>query len=314
MVQPYSLVTAPAGCPRPMVNQELTSVTLEGDSPRPAVSDALTGRFIAVSESRELDTLAGLLHRRGAQVMRCPLVTIVDAPDPAPILKWIDWFVKTPPDYLILMTGEGLKRLLALIARESRSKASFCAALKSTTIIARGPKPAKVLRKLGLRPDLSPEQATTAGLLQLLGSHDLQGKRVSIQLYGEEPNEPLRGALVAGGAEVSTVAPYRYVADVDQSALLELVEGLANGTVDTIIFTSQSQIARLFRVAEINEQRERLLAGLRRSCVAAIGPVVEAALNKRGLAADVAPDKRYFMKPLVQALVTYDRSSGQPTR
>jgi uroporphyrinogen-III synthase len=29
---------------------------------------------------------AGLLERRGASVLRCPLIAIRDAPDPAPVL------------------------------------------------------------------------------------------------------------------------------------------------------------------------------------------------------------------------------------
>ena len=44
----------------------------------------LRGRTIAVAESRELEVLAGLLERRGARILRYPLVTILDAPDPGP--------------------------------------------------------------------------------------------------------------------------------------------------------------------------------------------------------------------------------------
>jgi len=42
----------------------------------------LHGRRIAVPESRELDVFATLLERRGALVLRCPLIDIRDAPDP----------------------------------------------------------------------------------------------------------------------------------------------------------------------------------------------------------------------------------------
>ena len=48
----------------------------------------LAGRTVAVPETRELEVFAGLLERRGARVLRCPLVSILDAPDPAPVLAF----------------------------------------------------------------------------------------------------------------------------------------------------------------------------------------------------------------------------------
>src|SRR5277367_1087169 len=72
---------------------------------------ALAGRRIVVPETREIEVLAGMLERHGATVIRCPLVAIRDADDPAPIVAWLQRFVATPPDDLILFTGEGLQRL-----------------------------------------------------------------------------------------------------------------------------------------------------------------------------------------------------------
>ena len=51
-------------------------------------SQPLAGRTVAVPETRELEIFAGLLERRGARVLRCPLVSILDAPDPAPVLAF----------------------------------------------------------------------------------------------------------------------------------------------------------------------------------------------------------------------------------
>jgi len=53
----------------------------------PAGDDAaLAGRSIAVPETRQRDVLTGLLERRGARVLRCPLVGIHDAADQRPIV------------------------------------------------------------------------------------------------------------------------------------------------------------------------------------------------------------------------------------
>ena len=77
----------------------------------------LAGRTVAVPETRELEVFAGLLERRGARVLRCPMVSILDAPDPAPVLKFARDFAGGACDDLILTTGEGLRRLLGCIDR-----------------------------------------------------------------------------------------------------------------------------------------------------------------------------------------------------
>src|SRR5258707_14388889 len=99
----------------------------------------LQGHLMALPETRELDRLARMLEEQGAATLRCPLVAILDAPDPAPIVAWLNRFIAKPFDDLILVTGEGLRRLHA-VARRADVEAKFCAALAATRIIPRGPK------------------------------------------------------------------------------------------------------------------------------------------------------------------------------
>src|SRR5688500_16601746 len=116
----------------------------------------LTGRTIAVPESRELDVFSSMLERRGASVIRCPLVAILDAPDPQPVLDWIRRFNAASFDDLILLTGEGLRRLLSCIDQhEPQLRDGFVIELARVRKITRGPKPAKALRELGLKPDIA---------------------------------------------------------------------------------------------------------------------------------------------------------------
>ena len=138
----------------------------------------LAGRVIAVPETRELDVFAALLERRGATVLRCPLVAILDAPDPAPVLDWIRWFGSGACDDLILLTGEGLRRLLACIDKnEPALRADFVAQLARVRKITRGPKPARALRELGLKPDIAAESPTTAGIIASLSAQQLGGSQ-----------------------------------------------------------------------------------------------------------------------------------------
>ena len=77
----------------------------------------LTNKRIAVPESRQLDVLVQLLIKRGAEVTRCPLVAIYDSPHVEEINQWIGDCIQQPFDDLILLTGEGLRRLLDFARR-----------------------------------------------------------------------------------------------------------------------------------------------------------------------------------------------------
>jgi uroporphyrinogen-III synthase len=259
----------------------------------------LAGRTIAVPESRELEVFASLLERRGASVVRCPLVAIRDAPDPTPILDFVRQLIAGEYDDLILMTGEGLRRLLKCIDdHELPLRGPFLAALERVRKIIRGPKPARALRELGLRSDLAPVPPTTAGIISGLSVESLAGRHVAVQLYGNELNRPLIEFLEAAGATVHTVAPYLYADQADDAAVQSLLTRLARGEIDAIAFTSTPQVERLFAVAP----PELVSAALGRTLVAAVGPVVASALERRGIKANVMPAEFFFIKPLTGAL------------
>src|SRR5437016_9899790 len=245
-------------------------------------SPPLAGRTIAVPETRELEVFAAMLERRGARVLRCPLVAIRDAPDPAPVLAFARAFAGGSCDDLILTPGEGLRRILACIERhDPQLRAEFLKALARVRKITRGPKPARALREVGLKPDLPAPTPTTAGVIAALGGLELKGRRVGVQLYGTEPNRPLREFLERAGATVLTVAPYVYADAADDAAVQGLIARLSAGEVDAIAFTSTPQVERLFAVAPA----ATVCAALGQTLVAAVGPVVAGALGRRGVSA-----------------------------
>jgi uroporphyrinogen-III synthase len=259
----------------------------------------LAGRTVAVPETRELEVFAGLLERRGARVLRCPLVSILDAPDPAPVLEFARTLAGGGCDDLILTTGEGLRRIVSAIERhDAPLRAGFLDALARVRKVTRGPKPVRALRELGLKADLTAAEPTTAGLITTLGGHDLTGRRVGVQLYGLEPNLPLREFLAGAGATVLTVAPYVYADAASDAAVQSLLGQLAAGGIDAIAFTSTPQVERLFAAAAATVVQ----AALARTLVAAVGPVVAAALARHGVPARLMPEESFFLKPLTSAL------------
>jgi uroporphyrinogen-III synthase len=267
----------------------------------------LSGRTVAVPETRELEVFAAMLERRGARVLRCPLIAIRDAPDPAPVLAFARAFAAGSFDDLILTTGEGLRRLLACIERhEPGLRAPFLESLGRVRRITRGPKPARALRELGLKPDLAAAPPTTEGIIASLAGETLRGRRVGVQLYGSEPNRPLIGFLEGSGASVLTVAPYVYADGADDAAVRALIARLASGEVDAIAFTSTPQVERLFAVAPA----ATVSAALAHTLVAAVGPVVAAALGRHGIEARLMPEESFFLKPLTAALEQALRVGG----
>jgi uroporphyrinogen-III synthase len=261
----------------------------------------LTGVTIALPETRESARMAGLLEAAGATTLRCPLVALVDPPDWGPVDAWLKQFAQTGFDDLILLTGEGLRRLLAR-ARAQGIGDAFLAALKQTRKITRGGKPARVLHELGLAPDIAVSPPTSQGVVETLRPLELRQRRIGVQLYGTEPNEPLVGFLRHAGAIVATVAPYAHAPASDAGKVQGLIAALAAGTVDVIAFTTASQVERLWQVARAGRMEDELQAGLARSRVAAMGPIVAEALGAGGVRVDIVPEGHFVMKRLTDAI------------
>jgi uroporphyrinogen-III synthase len=259
---------------------------------------ALHGKVVALPEARELDRLAQLLEEHGATPLRCPMVQILDAPDPAPVEAWLRRLAGGAFDDVIFLTGEGLRRLLTA-AERAGLRDGVVAALGRARRITRGPKPARALHEIGLSSDLPASVPTSRGVIDALAALDLRGRRVGLQRYGQEPSAELVAFLEQAGAAVDSVAPYVYAPAADDARVRHLIAEVEAGRVAAIAFTSAAQIDRLWQVARGAGAEAALPAALARTRVAAIGPVVVAALGARGVRVDIAPDKPFVMKHLV---------------
>src|ERR1700727_441071 len=144
------------------------------------MADRLNGYRILILETREEAHFSRLLTEQGADVVQCPMFTIHDAPDPAPIEAWIRRFIDKPCDDLVLMTGEGLRRLMK-VARRIDADKGFVAALGNARKFARGQKPGRALREIGLEPQLTTEKPTSEGIAEMLSGLDLRGRRIGLQ-------------------------------------------------------------------------------------------------------------------------------------
>jgi uroporphyrinogen-III synthase len=260
----------------------------------------LAGRTVALAEGRQLEELARMLEKEGAAVFRCPMVSILDAADEAPVLAWLRDLIAGRFSYVVLLTGEGLRRLLACAERNG-IHADAVAALSRTRIVIRGPKPGRALKEVGLAAALPAEAPTTDGVIATLRRENLKGQTVGVQLYAPT-NAPLLDFLHAAGASAYTVLPYVYAPAADADRVADLIQRLAGGRVDILVFTSSPQVDRLFEVAAERQLESFLAQGLDRVRVAAVGPVVADNLRRRGTRVDICPEQGFVMKNLVQLI------------
>src|ERR1700676_4578512 len=266
------------------------------------MADRLNGYRILILETREEAQFSRLLTEQGADVVQCPMFTIHDAPDPKPIEAWIRRFIENPFDDLVLMTGEGLRRLMK-VARRMDVEQDFVMAGEKTQKFARGPKPGRALREIGLEPQMTTEKPTSEGIVEMFARVDLSGHRMGLQLYPDKDHSVLIGAIKAQGAEIDTVLPYIYDAQVADANIVIAIDEMAKGRIDAIALTNLGQVRRLFEVAKACQCEAQLRDGLARTPIASVGPVVSDELKSHGLRTDISPaNDAYFMKPLISAI------------
>src|ERR1700688_1374951 len=250
--------------------------------------DRLDGYRILILESREEAQFSRLLSEQGADELQCPMFPIHDAPDPAPVEAWIRRFIAKPCDDLVLMTGEGLRRLMKVVRRIGVEPA-FVAALGKARKFARGPKPGRALREIGLEPQITTEKPTSEGIAEMLARLDLKGHRLGLQLYPDKDHGALIGAIKAQGAEVYAVLPYVYNAQAADTNIVTAIDEMAQGRIDAIALTNLGQVRRLVEAARAHGREDGLRQGLERTLIASVGPAVSGELKSQGLRTDISP-------------------------
>jgi uroporphyrinogen-III synthase len=257
-------------------------------------------KTVAILESRSGDQVASLIRKRGGTPLLAPALAEVPDADPSRIRELIHGWDAKPPGMFIFQTGAGTRSFFTLTDSLGLTD-TLLRALDKAQVVARGPKPATVLRSRNVRIDRAAgDPFTTHEVLAEIGNEPLRGKTVVVQRYGE-PNHELMAALENLGAEPTEVATYRWALPEDTAPLLKLIEALDQGKVDLAAFTSAAQATNLFAVAEGAGQETALQQGLARTLVASIGPVCSRALRKLGVRIDIEA-KPPKLGPFIEAI------------
>jgi uroporphyrinogen-III synthase len=237
-------------------------------------------------ESRRAAEIALLIGKQGGDATVAPSMREVPLEDNASAFAFAERLFAGEFDLMILLTGVGTRQLDRLLATRYQPTA-FAEALRRIPVIVRGPKPAAALREMNLQPAaIAPEPNTWRELLAVMEGRT--ERRIAVQEYGR-PNLELLEALTQRGAEVTPVRIYQWDLPEDSEPLREAARKLAAGVFDVTLFTTGIQIAHLARVAREQGIEDAVLAAVRKTVVASIGPTTTEALDEFNIAADLEP-------------------------
>lgn len=264
--------------------------------PRP-----LAGLRVGVLQARHGAELAALIEREGGLPVLAPCLREVRNEDDVELRDRLREAVSVPADAFVFQTGVGTMALFDLAAGAGLGE-PLAAAVREALVVARGPKPLAVLLRMGFRVDRrTAEPHTTEELIGLLAAEDLAARRVAVQHYGSA-NRELVAYLRGRAARVIELFSYRWALPADVGPVVRLLDELGAGRLAVTAFTSASQVENLFTVATDRGVAAELPVWLNeRTHTAAIGPTCARALEERGVAVAIRPE-RPKMVPFVRAI------------
>lgn len=253
---------------------------------------SFNGLRVLSLESRRATEMASLITTYGGVPVVAPAMREIPLSENPAALVFADALVRGDYALVVLLTGVGTRALIDVIASDRRI-APGREALGRTRIAVRGPKPAAVLRELGLTPWVAAAEPNT--WRELLAAIDakasevpLRGTHVAVQEYGVSNPELVEG-LRTRGAVVTSVPVYRWALPEDVAPLEHAVEELAAGRIDVTLVTTATQLVHLLQIAARAGQEAATLTGLKRSVMASIGPTTSEELRRHGLERDMEP-------------------------
>jgi len=257
-----------------------------------AMKMGLSGIRVVSFESRLSEAMAESIRRHGGEPISAPTLREVPLEENIQAFAFGEKLMTGKVDMLICLTGVGTRLLLQILATRW-ALADLLKALQSITVVARGPKPVKVLRDHHIPITLTvPEPNTWRELLEALDvsarTIPLDGKTVAVQEYGIS-NEALLAGLKERGAYPLAVPVYRWDLPKDTSPLLDGIRQIIEGKVGIALFTNAAQVRHLMRFASGEGLEKSLRSALKKVVIASVGPTTSEALREEGLGVDFEP-------------------------
>lgn len=237
-------------------------------------------------ETRRAAEIATLIRKQGGEPFIAPSMREKPLESNPEAFLFAERLFAGEFEMMIEMTGVGMRYLDRVLTARYRP-GRLAEALRSVTVVARGPKPAAVMREWQVPVTvLVPEPNTWREVLAAIEGRP--ERRVAVQEYGRSNPELLAG-LRARGHDVSTVRVYEWDLPEDTGPLRDAVHRLANGEIDVALFTTAAQVVHLFRIAAEEGLDSSVRAALSKAATVSIGPATSEALAAHGIAYDLEP-------------------------
>lgn len=261
--------------------------------------------LVCAFESRRADDMAALIERSGGTALLAPAMREIPLEDNPVALACVRRLIAGEFSALVLLTGVGTEALFDVAGRDGL-RDELLSALQRIPLVIRGPKPAAVLQRTGLRAAVrAAEPNTWRELLEALdqSSVTLSGAEIAVQEYGI-PNPRLYEALRDRGASVTPVPVYRWALPRDPGPLVAAIRRIQAGEVDLVLFTSANQVNNVMTVAEQSGDPDALRTAAESCVVASVGPTCSEALRDCGWPVhfEARPPK---MGPLVRGAIEF---------
>jgi uroporphyrinogen III methyltransferase / synthase len=225
----------------------------------------------------------------GAEPVLFPVLEMVEPEDraalPAAVAELSSY------DWVLFTSANGVERFWAELDRQHKDARAFASAKVGVI----GPKTAQALSAHGVRADVCAKEfvgESLARAIQTAGG----GKRVLLP-RAQRAREALPELLRGSGYQVTVVPAYE-TRSIAPARAEELKRLLADGEVDTVLFTSSSTVESVCDA--LGSEAARLLSRVQ---LASIGPVTSATAAGLGLEMDVTAEV-YTVPGLLQALAT----------
>ena len=214
---------------------------------------------------------SSIVEEEGGRVIALPTIELVSKGS-EPVKEFLDKLQRSKHDYCAFMSPQAVNMIFEAAGREA------VLVLKSTVVIAVGPKTKQALEENGVHVRLMPDTFSSEGLVELLSSMDPAGKTIIIPRSGAA-NELANKSLKDLRMQVDEVILYTVQTSPITYAWKDFTDLLQQKKIDAIIFTSSSTVNSFFEIMEKILPDELQLDDLTK--VISIGPFTTKELKRR---------------------------------
>lgn len=232
----------------------------------------LKNKVIAITRNeRDAAEFMQRVEEQGGTAIALTTIEVVPK-GPEAAKEFLEKLEKKKHGYCAFMSPQAVKILFEHAGREA------ALALKSTTVIAVGPKTKESLTEHGVSVRFMPDKFSSAGLVELMSAMKVKREKIIIPRSGAA-NEFATKALADLGMKVDEVMLYTVRTAPVTFAWGEFSSLLVQKKVDAVIFTSASSVGSFFEIMGKMGSADLRLDGLTK--VVSIGPFTSKELKAR---------------------------------